>query len=123
VNDLQILSKEDVKVLEPNISCTGGVLSPSTGIIDSHSFMMHMLADAEENGQTTLALKTRVNGGRVITNSSGEKGNIALDVDGSEISCDNVIICAGLSTDRIARSILSSCPTSTDNNAHRIPKQ
>ena len=123
VHDLHVLSKEDVKVLEPNISCTGGVLSPSTGIIDSHSFMTSILVDAEENG-TTLALKGKVNGGRVIQDSSEEKGNIALDVDGSEISCDNVIICAGLGTDRIAASILSSCcSTNTDNNAPRIPKQ
>jgi len=122
VNNLQILSKEDVKVLEPNISCTGGVLSPSTGIIDSHTFMTSMLAEAEENG-TTLALKSEVNGGRVITKSSGERGNIALDVDGSEINCDNAIICAGLATDRIAASILSSCSTNTDNNTLRIPKQ
>ena len=123
VDDLQILSKEDVKVLEPNISCTGGVLSPSTSIIDSHTFMTSMLADAEENGQTTLALKAKVNGGRIIPNSSGERGNIALDVDGSEISCDNVIICAGLSTDRIAASILTSGPTNTDSKVPRIPKQ
>jgi L-2-hydroxyglutarate oxidase LhgO len=122
VHDLQVLSKEDVKVLEPNVTCTGGVLSPSTGIIDSHSFMTSILVDAEENG-TTLALKGKVNGGRVIQDSSEEKGNIALDVDGSEISCDNVIICAGLGTDRIAASILSSCSTNTDNNAPRIPKQ
>jgi len=122
VNGLQILSKEDVKVLEPNISCTGGVLSPSTGIIDSHSYMTSMLADAEENG-ASLVLKSKVNGGRIITNSSGERGNIALDVDGSEISCDNVIICCGLSSDRIAASILSSCSKNTDNNAPRIPKQ
>lgn len=123
VNDLKVLSKQDVKVLEPNISCTGGVLSPSTGIVDSHTFMTSILADAEENGRTTLALKAKVNGGRIILNSSGERGNIALDVDGSEISCDNVIVCAGLATDRIAASILSSCPTNTDNNTPRIPKQ
>ena len=123
VHDLQVLSKEDVKVLEPNVTCTGGVLSPSTGIIDSHTFMTHMLADAEENG-TTLALKGKVNGGRVIQDSSEEKGNIALDVDGSEISCDNVIICGGLTSDRIAASILSSCySTNTDNNTPIIPKQ
>ena len=122
LHDLLVLSKEDVTVLEPNISCTGGVLSPSTGIIDSHTFMMHMLADAEENG-TTLALKSKINGGRIITKSSGERGNIALDVDGSEISCDNVVICAGLESDMIAASILSSCSTNTDNNTLRIPKQ
>ena len=39
VNDLRFLSKEEVSDLEPNIKCVRAILSPSTGIIDSHSFM------------------------------------------------------------------------------------
>ena len=112
VHDLQIVSKEDIadpysNAYEPNVVCTGGVYSPSTGIVDSHSFMSSMLAEAEEYG-ATLALHCRVEGGRPIPSNSGEKGSIALNVDCSEIACDNVILCAGLATDKIASSILSS---------------
>ena len=99
VYDLQLLTKEQVAEHEPCITCTGGVLSPSTGIVDSHAFMTSLLADAEEFG-ATLALQCKVQGGRV------EKGNLVLQVDESEIACDNVIICAGLATDKIAADIL-----------------
>ncbi|KAL7528981.1 hypothetical protein ACHAXR_005207 [Thalassiosira sp. AJA248-18] len=97
VHDLQIVSKEDIadpysKFYESNVLCTGGVFSPSTGIVDSHSFMTGLLADAEDSG-TTLALHCRV----------------------EEISCDNVVICAGLLADKIASSILSSCATKENN--------
>lgn len=99
VHDLQLLTKEQVAEYEPYVACTGGVLSPSTGIVDSHAFMTSLLADAEEFG-ATLALQCKVHGGRV------EKGNLVLQVDESEIACDNIIICAGLATDTIAAAIL-----------------
>lgn len=104
VDDLQILSKQDVFAYEPSVVCTGGVLSPSTGVIDSHALMLSLLADAEEYG-ATLALQCRVKGGRPIPANSGEKGAIGLDVDGSDVNCDNVIVCAGLGTDGIVSSI------------------
>ena len=92
VYDLQILSEEEVAEYEPRVSCTGGVMSPSTGIVDSHSLMTSLLVDAEENG-TTLALHCQISGGRIIPINSEEKGSIVLvDSDGSEIACDNAII-------------------------------
>ena len=104
VHDLRIVSKEDVAdpysdVYEPNVHCTGAIYSPSTGIIDSHSLMQSLLADAEENG-AMLALNCHVEGGRC------QDGNVVLNVDGSEIVCDNVIVCAGLSSHQIATDIL-----------------
>lgn len=110
VYDLQILSKEEVAEYEPRVSCTGGVLSPSTGIVDSHSLMTSLLANAEESG-TTLALHCQIIGGRIIPINSEEKGSIVLvDSDGSEIACDNVIIAGGLASDKLASAIISSCP-------------
>lgn len=133
VNDLQILSREEISDMEPNVTCTGGAFSPSTGIIDSHALMTSLLADAEENGATTLALQCNVQGGRIIPTSSEEKGHILLHLDDSDIACDNVVICAGLASDKIATSILaSSCSTTpathekedtADQQHQMIPKQ
>ncbi|KAL9181189.1 hypothetical protein ACHAXT_009994 [Thalassiosira profunda] len=135
-DDLQIVTKEDIadpysNVYEPNVHCTGGVFSPSTGIVDSHIFMTSLLADAEENG-ATLALHCKVEGGRAARATSEE--NIVLDVDGDEIACDNVVICAGLATDKIASSIVSgessegpssivSGEPSEEQSRDRIPRQ
>ena len=35
VEDMQILSAAEARALEPALNCTGALLSPSTGIIDS----------------------------------------------------------------------------------------
>jgi len=50
VDDLTWLSGEEVRALEPEVSCTGALLSPSTGIIDSHSLMLAYQGDAEDHG-------------------------------------------------------------------------
>ena len=50
VCDLRPLSAADMRVLEPEVACAAALLSPSTGIIDSHALMFHFLTDLENNG-------------------------------------------------------------------------
>ncbi|KAL3801020.1 hypothetical protein HJC23_002313 [Cyclotella cryptica] len=127
VHHLRILSKQDVYTMEPNVVSEGAVLSPSTGIVDSHSLMTSLLVDAEECG-ATLALNCNVEGGYVFhSQGDGNRETIVLMVDGSEIECDNVIICAGLSSDKIASTILSSTKHNTaqhiNERASSLPTQ
>ncbi|PNW73822.1 hypothetical protein CHLRE_13g574150v5 [Chlamydomonas reinhardtii] len=64
VPDLQRLSGPEAQQLEPALAAAGALLSPSTGILDSHAYMAALLADAEAHG-AVLALNTRVAGGWV----------------------------------------------------------
>ncbi|MCY3885677.1 MAG: NAD(P)/FAD-dependent oxidoreductase [Gammaproteobacteria bacterium] len=50
VGELQWLDRSAVYALEPHVRCRAGVFSPTTGIIDSHSFMMNLHGDVEANG-------------------------------------------------------------------------
>src|SRR3979411_208293 len=50
VLDLQTLSGEAARALEPALNCDAALLSPSTGIIDSHAFMLALRGDAEDAG-------------------------------------------------------------------------
>ena len=50
VVDLEWLSERDVNVLEPDVISVGGLLSPSTGIVDSHDFMLKLQAIIESHG-------------------------------------------------------------------------
>ncbi len=50
VDDLKVLSAADVLALEPDLNCVGALLSPSTGIIDSHAYMLALRGDAENAG-------------------------------------------------------------------------
>lgn len=59
VEDLEQLSVNQARRLEPEISCCGALLSHSTGILDSHSFMLSLLGDAEYHG-AVLAANSRV---------------------------------------------------------------
>jgi len=68
VHDLQWLDAAQARALEPALQCTAALLSPSTGIVDSHGLMLALLGDAEAHG-AMLALKSplqrlrRVDGG------------------------------------------------------------
>ena len=47
VDDLQYLDGREVLALESEVQAVAGLLSPSTGIIDSHALMLALLGDAE----------------------------------------------------------------------------
>ncbi|XP_062224345.1 L-2-hydroxyglutarate dehydrogenase, mitochondrial [Phragmites australis] len=64
VDDLQMMEGSQAMEMEPELRCLKALLSPSTGIIDSHSFMLSLLADAENLG-TTISYNTAVIGGHV----------------------------------------------------------
>ncbi len=50
VHDLQRLSGDEARALEPALRCTQALLSPSTGIVDSHGLMLAYRGDAEAHG-------------------------------------------------------------------------
>ena len=59
VPDLQWLTRDEALALEPQLQCTRALLSPSTGIVDSHGLMLALLGDAQAAG-AMLALRSPV---------------------------------------------------------------
>ena len=59
VDDLVRLDRAAARALEPTLECVAAVLSPSTGIIDSHALMLALLGEAELHG-ASLALQSPV---------------------------------------------------------------
>lgn len=101
VLDLRWLTAAEAKAIEPALRCVGALMSPSTGIIDSHGLMLAYLGDAEDRG-AALALKSPVTAGTV------EEGGIHLAVGGetpTELKARIVVNSAGFSAPRVARSI------------------
>ncbi|WP_116285601.1 NAD(P)/FAD-dependent oxidoreductase [Rhizobium sp. LCM 4573] len=101
VTDLRQISIDEARDLEPALSATGALLSPSTGIIDSHSYMHSLLGDAENAG-AMLVLKSPVLGGRVVG------GGIELDVGGDDpitIRCRLLVNSAGHGAPALAQAI------------------
>lgn len=54
VDDLKELDTAAACAMEPELDCCGALFSPSTGIIDSHHFMLSLLGDAENHGATLV---------------------------------------------------------------------
>ena len=75
VDDLAWLSEADVARLEPDLACAAALLSPSTGIIDSHGLMLAYQGEAEDAG-AVVAFGTSVT--RAVIDATG----IALWVNG-----------------------------------------
>eukprot|EP00908_Phaeocystis_cordata_P015125 Transcript_26238.p1 GENE.Transcript_26238~~Transcript_26238.p1 ORF type:complete len:251 (+),score=61.15 Transcript_26238:118-870(+) len=65
-DELRVLTAADVATLEPEVRCVGGLLSPSTGIVDAHELMLALQAEAEAHG-ATVALNAPVVGGSVLS--------------------------------------------------------
>ncbi|MEM9199602.1 MAG: NAD(P)/FAD-dependent oxidoreductase [Pseudomonadota bacterium] len=61
VDDLREITAAEAQALEPALFCTAALLSPSTGILDSHALMLSLLGEAEAAG-AMLALATPVTG-------------------------------------------------------------
>lgn len=57
VTDVEWMTREAAIALEPQLACVAALVSPSTGIIDSHALMLAYLGDAEAHG-AMLALKS-----------------------------------------------------------------
>jgi L-2-hydroxyglutarate oxidase LhgO len=50
VDDLRPLDRADLARLEPALRGVAGLLSPSTGIVDSHALMLSLQGEAEDHG-------------------------------------------------------------------------
>nr|WP_279633729.1 NAD(P)/FAD-dependent oxidoreductase [Cupriavidus gilardii] len=101
VDDLRLLSREEALALEPNLQCEAALLSPSTGIVDSHGLMLALLGDAEQAG-AMLAVCSPVLSGAVTADG------IVLQVGGdtaTTLLARTVVNAAGLTAPELARRI------------------
>jgi len=96
---LRILSKREIKELEPNIEGVAAILSPSTGIIDSHGLMKYFIAKAKDEGGQ-IVYQTKVVGIEKI--ADGYKVTIQDSTGESSFTTKILINCAGLHSDKVA---------------------
>jgi L-2-hydroxyglutarate oxidase LhgO len=101
VPDLDFVSLASVRQMEPELAVVGALESPSSGVIDSHSYMLALQGDAEDRGMA-IAFDTPVVGGRVredgIEIATGGAAPISL-------LANLVVNSAGLHATRVASSI------------------
>src|SRR5712691_4003404 len=101
VADLRMLAAREARALEPQLACVAALESPSTGIVDSHAFMLGLRGEAEDHG-AAIAFRSPLRAGHVLN------GAIELEVGGEDPMrplAQTVVNCAGLFAQDVARSI------------------
>ena len=102
VEEMRALSRQEMIQMEPALAGTAGLLSPTTGIVDSHAYMLSLLGEAEDHG-AALALETRVEHGTCLPD-----GRTKLECSGKEpctLTANVFINAAGLDAPALASRI------------------
>jgi L-2-hydroxyglutarate oxidase LhgO len=102
VEDLTIVTKAELKKLEPKVEGKAGLLSPSTGILDSNSLLRLLHGRAVESG-AHFVFGTDVIG----LEKAGSKYKVQIrDQEGiSDFLARVVVNSAGLNSDKIAQAV------------------
>lgn len=101
VDDLIWLSAAEAQAMEPELACVGALWSPSTGIIDSHAYMLALQGDAEAAG-AVFAFNTPFAGGEIVD------GGFIIEAGGAqptELRCRILVNAAGLGAWRVAAAL------------------
>lgn len=101
VDDLVLLTREEAQELEPALDCVAALLSPSTGIVDSHALMLSLLGDVEQAGGL-LALNSELAEVRFGTGKDGLPTVLTM-ADGTELAARRLVNAAGLQAPALAR--------------------
>ena len=102
VPGISMISSKEAMALEPQLQCAAALHSKSTGIVDSHGYMLSLLGGFEDAGgmvayQSLLRRATALTG-----------GGFRLEIGGQEamqIETTFLINCAGMSAPKVAAAI------------------
>lgn len=101
VFDLQWFDGAQARRREPALACYAALHSPSTGIIDSHAYMLSLLADAEAHG-------AQIAYGTAVSSLHPTSSGIDICIESEPLPvlrARSVVNCAGLDAHRVAGSI------------------
>ena len=96
---VQLLDGSQARALEPALDCVAALLSPSTGIVDSHGFMLALQGDFEAAGGM-VALGSPV--ASAVLGAAGAPHRIRM-ADGGEVAAKVLVNAASLHACALAR--------------------
>ena len=99
VEDLTLLSAREAKALEPALACVGALLAPSTGVLDSHAYMLALQGEAEGAlfaFHAPFLAARRAAGGFVVEIGGGEPTRLRVGA---------LVNAAGLAASHVARAV------------------
>jgi len=110
--ELGWVDEETLREMEPNVRGVSALLSPTTGIIDTHSYMLSLQGRLEAAGGM-IAFGTRVLG------LERQAGRIRVQIEGTDaLDCAVVINSAGLAAPGIAATAVADVPAAAYARGH-----
>ena len=105
VPEIKMISGEEAKQLEPKLKCSAAILSASTGIVDSHAYMLSLLGGFEDAGGM-IAYHSPLMSAKPIGHSAEAGFELSIGgPDGMKLQTKLLINCAGMSAPAIAQKI------------------
>ncbi len=101
VDDVEIWSAAKFHEVEPDVVCEAAIFSPSTGIFDSHGYVLSLLGDVEAAGGVVALRSPFLRGGAV-------GGGFEIEVGGEDatsLRCAMLVNAAGLEAPGVAHAI------------------
>jgi L-2-hydroxyglutarate oxidase LhgO len=102
VTDLEPLGANAAGALEPELACVAALLSPSTGVVDSHGLMVSLQGHIEARGGSVV-LRCPVE--RIERTPAGHLRLVTGGAAPGAITCRNLVISAGLAASRLAMTL------------------
>ena len=102
VTDLQPMTGAEARALESEVACVAALLSPSTGVIDSHGLMLALEGHLEAAGGQVV-LNTPVQ--RIGRTADGLYEIVIAGGGAGRITCRKLILSAGLHGSKLARTM------------------
>lgn len=107
------LEAGEARRLEPELRCAGALMSPDTGIVDSHALMLSLLGDAEAGGAAlslgTPVMDLTVRGGQIDVACGGAAPCV--------LGARHVVNSAGLAAPQLAARLWPGAPKSSERFA------
>jgi (S)-2-hydroxyglutarate dehydrogenase len=97
VPGVRLLNPDEIREIEPNARGLAALHSPQTSIVDYAAVTKALVDDFRQTGGTVLL-------GRAVTSVRPLPDGAAVTSAGTEERFDLVVVCAGLQSDRLARS-------------------
>lgn len=106
VDDLLWLEASQVNEIEPAVVCTAALLSPSTGIIDSHAYMLALQSDIEASAGVVLC------NSEVTEISMCDSGFVLglASIENERFVCNTLVNAAGHDAQAIAGLVAADQP-------------
>ena len=102
VTDLEPIGGNAARALEPELSCVAALISPSTGVVDSHGLMLALEGNIEAHGGSVV-LRCPVE--RIERTPQGDFRLVTGGEAPGVITCTNLVLCAGLHGSKLAGTL------------------